>query len=105
MHEDLKRGDEVKPPSDRSFGVVMGCFFVLIGIVPSIIRHHPIRLWALWIAAASFLLAVAWPRALAPLNLVSFKVSRVLYRVVSPVTLGVLFFFVITPAGLLMRAE
>ena len=104
MHEDIRREQEVKLPSDRSFGVVAGCFFILVAIVPALIKHHPIRLWALGVSACSFLLALVWPRALAPLNLLSFKVSRLLYRVVSPVALGVLFFVVVTPVGVLMRA-
>lgn len=104
MHEDLKRSEPVKLPSDRSFGIVMGCFFILLAVVPAIIRHHPIRLWALWVASASFALALVWPRALWPLNLASFRLSRVLYRIVSPVILGILYFAVVTPVGLLMRA-
>ena len=104
MHEDLKRADKVNLPSDRSFGIVAGCFFALVAIAPAVFRHHHIRVWGVYVAAASFLLALVWPRALNPLNFVSFKISRLLYRVVSPVALGILFFGIVTPFGLLMRA-
>jgi hypothetical protein len=104
MHEDLRRSDNVKLPSDRSFGIVAGCFFTLVAVLPAVFRHHPIRTWALYVAAASFILALIWPRALYPLNFISFRISRLLYRVVSPVALGVLFFGIVTPFGLLMRA-
>ena len=82
----------------------MGCFFVLVAIVPAILKHQHVRFWALDVSAASFALALIWPKALAPLNYVSFKISRLLYRVVSPVALGVLFYGVVTPVGMLMRA-
>lgn len=104
MHEDLKRSDNVKLPSNRSFGIVAGCFFTLVAIAPTIFRHHHVRVWAFYVAATCFLLAVIWPRALHPLNFASFRISRLLYRVVSPITLGILFFGIVTPFGLLMRA-
>jgi hypothetical protein len=49
---------------------------------------------------------VAWlsPAALAPLNRVWTRFGLLLHRIVSPVVLGVMFFVVVTPMGLIMRA-
>ena len=49
---------------------------------------------------------VAWlsPAALAPLNRVWTRFGLLLHRIVSPVVLGVMFFVVVTPMGLVMRA-
>jgi hypothetical protein len=56
MHENQRSAD-TKLPSDRSFGMVLACFFVLIGVTPALVRHQPIRLWALAVAAAAAVLA------------------------------------------------
>ena len=54
--------------------------------------------------AAFLLVAWLWPAALAPLNRVWTRFGLLLHRIVSPVVLGVMFFVVITPMGLVMRA-
>ncbi len=43
------------------------------------------------------------PSLLAPLNRVWTKFGLLLHKVVSPIVLGVMFYLVITPTGLLMR--
>jgi hypothetical protein len=59
--------------------------------------------WALGIAAAFFLAALLMPAVLAPLNRLWFKFGMLLHRVVSPLVMGMLFYVVVTPIGLLMR--
>jgi hypothetical protein len=55
-------------------------------------------------AAAVFgSLAVLWPDLLTPLHRLWFWFGLALHKVVNPVVMGVLFFGVITPVGVLMR--
>jgi hypothetical protein len=59
-------------------------------------------LWAL--AAAAFVgAALLRPGLLYPLNRVWFLIGLALHKVVSPLVMGLLFFLVITPIGLIMR--
>jgi len=57
------------------------------------------------VVGAAFLV-VAWlrPAVLAPLNRAWTRFGLLLHRIVSPIVLGVMFFVVITPMGLVMRA-
>jgi len=59
-------------------------------------------LW-LGLAAAFCVTAYLRPRLLKPLTLVWMQVGEVLHRVISPVVIGLIFFFVITPYALVMR--
>jgi hypothetical protein len=102
FHENLAREPEVKSGSDRAFGLVMAgacCFIAGLGFWSGSSR------WPYWSAMAIAFLSAAWlwPAVLAPLNRVWFRLGRVLHRVVNPLVMGVLFFVVITPIGLLMR--
>ena len=45
-----------------------------------------------------------WAAALAPLNKWCTKLGVLLYRMVSPIVLGLLFYVAVMPMGLLMRA-
>ena len=56
------------------------------------------------IASLVFLVfALLIPQALAPLNWVWTKFGLLLHKLVSPVVLGVLFFLVFTPIGIIIR--
>jgi ABC-type sulfate transport system permease subunit len=103
LHESLTREEEVQGSSDRAFGIVFTVVFALIGLFPLLRGREP-RLWALGVAAAFLLAALVFPRVLGPLNRLWFRFGMLLHRVVSPVVLGVIYFLVFTPLGVLMRA-
>ncbi len=103
MHEHTPRHTTPAPSSsDRSFGMVFTAFFAIVGLLP-LLNGHGMRSWALGLAALFLLLALAVPRTLAPANRLWTKFGLLLHRIVSPVALGVLFFCVVTPTGILMR--
>lgn len=105
MHEDLSREEIIQGSSDRAFGVVMACFFGIIGLLPLIFGSGPsVRWWALAIAFIFGALAWLRPATLAPLNRLWLRFGLLLSKVVSPVILGLLFFVTIMPIGLVMRA-
>jgi hypothetical protein len=101
-HEDFSRQEEIKPSSDRSFGLVIAAFFLIVGFWP-LVRAQPIRWWALGAATVFALLALLWTAALAPLNRLWMKLGALLYTVVSPVVMALLFYVTVTPIALLMR--
>jgi Saxitoxin biosynthesis operon protein SxtJ len=101
-HEDFSRKEDVKAGSERSFGLVMAAFFLIVACLP-LIHAERVRLWALGVAAVFAGLALMWPAALAPLNRLWLKLGLVLYKVVNPIVLGLLFYLTVTPIALLMR--
>ena len=101
-HEDLARAQEVPGGSDRTFGLVFASFFLLLGVWP-LVHRRPIRTWALGVAAALLVLSLVRPHVLAPLNRAWFRLRLRPQGIVSPVILDVLFLFVVTPIGFLMR--
>lgn len=102
-HESHTSHTDVKIGSERSFGLVFAFVFTVIGLLP-LKDGGEIRLWALGAAAAFAIVALTMPRMLKPLNLLWFRFGMVLHHVVTPVVMGLLFFGVVTPVGLLMRA-
>lgn len=88
--------------SDRAFGLVFATVFLLVALYP-LLFGAGIRWWAAVVAAVFGACAVAVPRLLAPLNRAWTRFGLVLHKIVSPVVLGIMFFGVILPTGLLMR--
>ena len=101
-HEDLTREDEVEGSSDRSFGIVFAVVFLLIAFLPLLHSHAP-RWWAAGVAAAFGLVALTVPSVLAVPNKLWMKLGLLMAKVVSPIALGILFYLVFMPVGLVMR--
>ena len=94
--------DEIKIGSNRSFGIVFFIVFLLISIYP-IINGEPIRYWSLIMSLIFLILGFLNSKILTPLNKIWFKFGIFLGRIISPFIMGIIFFFVVTPTGLLMR--
>jgi hypothetical protein len=101
-HESYERREDVQGSSNRSFGIVFAVVFGVIGLLPFVFGGG-LRLWALVVAAAFLALALAAPAVLAPLNRLWLRFGLLLHRIVNPIILGIMFFVVITPIGVLMR--
>jgi hypothetical protein len=101
-HEDLTREQYVEASSDRSFGLVIAAFFLLVALGP--LRHgHIPRWWALAVAGVLALVALVKPKLLSGINQLWIKLGLLLGKVVSPIALGILFYGVLTPLAAVMR--
>ena len=94
--------DKVKIGSNRSFGIVFFIFFLIVGTYP-IFFQGELRIWSLIVSIIFLLLGIINSRFLTPLNLLWFKFGMLLGRIVSPIVMGLVFFLVVTPTGLIMR--
>ncbi len=94
--------ENIKLPSNRSFGFVFAALFFLIGIYP-IIYSEELRIWSLIIATLFFFLGAINSKILNPLNFLWFKFGMYLGKIISPLIMGIIFFLVVTPIGLLMK--
>ncbi len=101
-HENLQRQTEDRRPSERSFAAVWTIVLLLLGLVP-LVHGLPPRWWMLGIAGVTAITGAARPSLLAWPNRIWFQFGLLLGRVVNPVVTAVIFFFVFTPMGLVLR--
>ena len=94
--------DELKVSSNKSFGIVFFIFFLLVSLYP-LLKNENIRIWSLIIALIFLVLGLFNSKILSPLNLLWFKFGLILGKIVSPVIMGIIFFGVVTPIGVLMK--
>jgi hypothetical protein len=93
---------EIKKSSNKNFGIVFFVVFIIIGFWP-LLDINTYRLWAIIIAVIFLTLGFMNSRLLTPLNILWFKFGIFLGKIVSPIVMGVIFFFVVTPIAILMR--
>ena len=94
--------DDIKIGSNRSFGLVFFIVFLIIAVWP-LTFNGEIRIWSLLISIIFLILGLMNSKLLKPLNFLWFKFGLFLGRIISPIIMGIIYFFVATPIGLLMK--
>jgi hypothetical protein len=97
-----KQLNDLKISSNRSFGIVFCVVFLLVALYP-LTKGQETRLWSLIISLIFLLLGLKNSKFLTPLNKLWFKFGIFLGKIVSPLVMGIIFFLVVTPIGLIMR--
>tara|TARA_B100000579_G_scaffold425664_1_gene431707 strand:+ start:100 stop:483 length:384 start_codon:yes stop_codon:yes gene_type:complete len=94
--------NDIKISSNRNFGIVFFVVFLLVSFYP-LINEENIRYWSLYISLIFLILGLINSKILSPLNKIWFKFGIFLGKIISPIVMGIIFFLVVTPIGLLMR--
>ena len=92
-------------PSDRSFGLLFAFIFLCVA------GYGFVYDWSVQIlvilVAASFILGIISliiPHVLAPFNRAWMFLGHLLGKIVNPIVMGIIFFGLLTPVGILTRA-
>src|SRR5690348_4960961 len=86
----------------RNFGLVVGGVFLALGAV-AWLRHKPVGPWFIGIGAPLFLLGLAAPAVLKPLQKVWMSLAVTMGFVMTRVILSCVFFLGMMPLGVCMR--
>ena len=88
--------------SNKSFGIVFFIVFLIISLYP-LINQEEFRVWAIFISLIFLILGLINSNLLTPLNKAWIKFGILLGNIISPLVLGIIFFLIVLPTGLLMR--
>ena len=94
--------DDIKISSNRIFGIVFFIVFLIIALYP-LTYSEEIRIWSAIISFIFLALGLFNSKILTPLNKLWYKFGIFLGKIISPIIMGIIFFLVVTPIGLLMR--
>ena len=94
--------NEIKISSNRNFGIVFFIVFLVVATYP-LINSSEIRIWSLILSLLFLILGLINSKILTPLNKLWFKFGIFLGKTISPVIMGIIFFFVVTPIAILMK--
>jgi hypothetical protein len=102
FHEDLARHGEEPRASERNLGVT---FAVVLALIAGLKFYRGDGAALYWLAGAAAFLACAylWTAPLRPLNFVWHRLGLLLFAVVSPIVMGIVFYTTVAPIGLVMR--
>ena len=98
----MTSSSKIKISSNRSFGLVFFIVFLIVALWP-LKYEGDIRLWSLILSIIFFILGIFNSKLLTPLNKLWFKFGILLGSIVSPIIMGIVYFLVVTPTGIIMR--
>jgi hypothetical protein len=103
-HHEYRSHQEIKTSSDRSFGLVFGGAFALLG---GLNWYKGGTWWPAYlsISASCTFLAAFFPAVLAPTNRIWTKLGLLLAKIVNPIVMGIVFFVLFTPIAVFLRAR
>ena len=88
--------------SNRSFGLVFFVVFLILGLWP-VKSGGDINILLILISLVFLFLAIIKSKFLTPLNKLWFKFGIKLGAIIAPIVMGVVFFLVVTPIGIIMK--
>ncbi len=94
--------DDIQKGSNRSFGIVFFVVFFLIALYP-LTNNEEIRSWSVIVSLIFLVLGLLNSKILSPLNKLWFRFGIFLGKIISPLIMGMIFFLVVTPIGLIMK--
>ena len=98
----MRNNSKIKVNSNRSFGIVFFFVFLIISLWP-LTNENPLRVWSIFVAIIFLIFGLMNSKLLTPLNILWFKFGKLLGFIIAPIVMGIVFFVVITPTGLIMK--
>lgn len=89
--------------NERAFGLMLAAVLVVAALWPLASAQAP-RIWGLVAAAALLAVSLAAPAWLAPATKLWLRFGELLHRITSPAILALMFYGVVLPTGLVLRA-
>jgi len=92
----------IKKKDNVVFGITFSVVFLIIALWP-LLDGSNLRTWSLITSAAFVMISLTFPNVFTYLNLWWIKLGYFLGKIVSPIVMGIVFFIIVTPIGLLLR--
>jgi len=92
----------IKRKNNITFGILFFIFFLIIGLYP-LISNEPIRIWSIIVSLVFLTVTIIKPNLFTFLNKLWIKFGILLGKIISPIVMGLVFFFVVTPIGIFVK--
>ncbi len=92
----------VNKNSNIIFGILFFIFFLIVALYP-LKAGGVIRVWSVVFSLVFLIITIIRPNLFTFLNKLWIQFGILLGKIISPIVMGLVFFFVVTPIGILVR--
>ena len=97
-----KKEIKINKKNNITFGILFFIFFLIIGLYP-LASVGVIRIWSVILSLVFLIITIIRPNLFTFLNRLWIQFGVFLGKIISPIVMGLVFFFVVTPIGVLVR--
>ena len=98
----MKNSINIKSKDNIIFGILFFIFFLIVGLYP-LKSGGVIRVWSVVFSLVFLIITIIRPNLFTFLNKSWIQFGFLLGKIISPIVMGLVFFFVVTPIGILVR--
>jgi hypothetical protein len=98
----MKRLNKISKKNNITFGILLFLFSLIVGLYP-LISNEPIKIWSIILCSIFLIITIIRPNLFSFLNKLWIKFGILLGKIILPIVMGIVFFFVVTPIGILVR--
>jgi len=98
----MKNLINIKRKDNITFGILFFILFLIIGLYP-LKSEGLIRIWSVVLSLVFLIITIIRPNLFTFTNKLWIQFGILLGKIISPVVMGLVFFFVVTPIGILVR--
>ena len=97
-----KKEIKINKKNNITFGILFFIFFLIIGFYP-LLSVGVIKIWSVVLSLVFLIITIIRPNLFTFLNRSWIQFGIFLGKIISPIVMGLVFFFVVTPIGVLVR--
>jgi hypothetical protein len=97
-----KQEIKINKKNNITFGTIFFIIFFIIGLYP-LVSVGVIRIWSVVLSLVFLIITIIRPNLFTFLNRSWIQFGIFLGKIISPIVMGLVFFFVVTPIGILVR--
>jgi len=98
----MENSINIKRKNNITFGILFFIFFLIVGLYP-LISNEPIRIWSIIVSLVFLTVTIIKPNLFTFLNKLWIKFGILLGKIISPIVMSLVFFFVVTPIGIFVK--
>ena len=98
----MKNLISIKRKDNITFGILFFILFLIIGLYP-LKSEGLIRIWSVVLSLVFLIITIIRPNLFTFINKLWIQFGILLGKIISPIVMGLFFFFVVTPIGILVR--
>ncbi len=97
-----KKEIKINKKNNITFGILFFIFFLIIGLYP-LVSVGVVRIWSVILSLVFLIITIIRPNLFTFLNRLWTQFGVLLGKIISPIVMCLVFFFVVTPIGVLTR--
>ena len=98
----MKILNKISKKNNITFGILLFLFSLIVGLYP-LISNEPIKIWSIILCSIFLIITIIRPNLFSFLNKLWIKFGILLGKIILPIVMGIVFFFVVTPIGIVVR--